>query len=55
MTDGRGFEPVLTWSAHYIADRRFRAAIDDYLGREGAAIDEYADEVRAHVPFRELP
>ncbi|HEV7715094.1 MAG TPA: GNAT family N-acetyltransferase, partial [Steroidobacteraceae bacterium] len=27
----RGFEPVLTWSAHYIADRRFRAAVDDYL------------------------
>lgn len=48
----RGFEPVLTWSAHYIADRRFRAAIDDYLGREGAAIDEYAAEVREHVPFR---
>jgi uncharacterized protein len=48
----RGFEPVLTWSAHYIADRRFRSAIDDYLGREGAAIDEYAAEVREHVPFR---
>ncbi|HVY79786.1 MAG TPA: GNAT family N-acetyltransferase [Steroidobacteraceae bacterium] len=51
----RGFEPVLTWSAHYIADRRFRSAIDDYLGREGAAIDEYAEEVRAHVPFRGTP
>lgn len=49
----RGFEPVLTWSAHYIADRRFRDAIGDYLGREGAAIDEYAAEVRSHVPFRE--
>jgi uncharacterized protein len=48
----RGFEPTITWSAHYIADRRFREAIDDYLGREGAAIDEYADEVRSHVPFR---
>jgi uncharacterized protein len=51
----RGFEPVLTWSAHHIADRRFRSAIDDYLGREGAAIDEYAEEVRSHVPFREPP
>jgi uncharacterized protein len=51
----RGFEPVLTWSAHYIADRRFRAAIDEYLGREGAAIDEYAAEVREHVPFRAAP
>jgi predicted N-acyltransferase len=49
----RGFEPVLTWSAHFIADRRFRAAIDDYLGREGAAIDAYAAEVREHVPYRD--
>jgi predicted N-acyltransferase len=48
----RGFEPTLTWSAHFIADRRFRAAIEDYLGREGSAIDEYAAEVREHVPFR---
>jgi predicted N-acyltransferase len=51
----RGFEPALTWSAHYIADKRFRAAIEEYLGREGAAIDEYAEEVRSHVPFREPP
>ncbi len=48
----RGFEPTLTWSAHFIADRRFRAAVDDFLAREGAAIDAYADEVREHVPFR---
>src|SRR5690606_19094022 len=41
----RGFEPTLTWSAHYIADRRFRAAVDDYLEREGIAVDAYAQEV----------
>jgi len=51
----RGFEPVLTWSAHFIADRRFRAAVDDYLTREGTAIDAYAAEVREHVPFRDPP
>jgi predicted N-acyltransferase len=48
----RGFEPTLTWSAHFITDRRFRAAIDDYLLREGPSIDAYADEIREHVPFR---
>jgi uncharacterized protein len=48
----RGFEPTMTWSAHFIADKRFRAAVDDFLMREGAAIDEYAAEVREHVPFR---
>jgi predicted N-acyltransferase len=49
----RGFEPAITWSAHYIADTDFRAAIAEYLGREGAAIEAYALEVGRHVPFRE--
>jgi uncharacterized protein len=48
----RGFEPALTWSAHYIADADFRAAIAEYLNREGAAVDAYAQEVQQHVPFR---
>ena len=48
----RGFEPTLTWSAHFITDRRFRAAIEDYLEREGPSVDAYADEIREHVPFR---
>jgi predicted N-acyltransferase len=49
----RGFEPAITWSAHYIADADFRAAISEYLGREGAAIEAYALEVGRHVPYRE--
>jgi predicted N-acyltransferase len=48
----RGFEPTLTWSAHFITDRRFRAAIEDYLEREGPSIDAYAEEIREHTPFR---
>jgi uncharacterized protein len=48
----RGFEPAITWSAHYIADPDFRAAIGEYLRREGAAIDAYAREVQRHVPYR---
>lgn len=49
----RGFEPAITWSAHYIADADFRAAIAEYLEREGAAVDAYALEVQGHVPYRE--
>lgn len=49
----RGFEPRLTWSAHHIADTRFRAAIADYLGREGTAVDEYASEIEQHVPYKQ--
>jgi uncharacterized protein len=51
----RGFEPTLTWSAHHIADAAFRQAIGDYLEREGGAIDDYAAEVRTHVPYRKAP
>jgi uncharacterized protein len=48
----RGFEPAITWSAHYIADPEFRAAIGEYLAREATAIDAYAREVQRHVPYR---
>jgi len=51
----RGFEPTLTWSAHFIANRRFREAIEDYLEREGVSVDAYAEEVQAHVPYKRAP
>jgi uncharacterized protein len=49
----RGFEPRITFSAHYITDLQFRAAIADYLQREGAAVNAYALEVQGHVPYRD--
>ncbi len=49
----RGFQPALTWSAHWIADSRFARAIETYLQRERAAVDEYAAQVAEHVPFKE--
>ena len=48
----RGFEPVQTWSAHWIAEPRFHRAIETYLDEERAAVDQYIREVRQHVPFR---
>jgi predicted N-acyltransferase len=48
----RGFEPALTWSAHWIADPSLRRAIGAYLQREGDAIDAYATQADEHVPFR---
>lgn len=48
----RGFEPTATWSAHWIADARFRKAIDHYLGEERTAIDQYILQVEQHLPFR---
>jgi uncharacterized protein len=48
----RGFEPSMTWSAHWIADLPLRRAIGAYLQREGDAIDAYASQADAHVPYR---
>lgn len=48
----RGYEPVSTWSAHWIADPGFRAAVADFLEREraGVALDQnYLDQ---RTPFR---
>jgi uncharacterized protein len=49
----RGFVPTRTVSRHWIVDERFRAAIGDYLEREGAHVSSYADEINRHVPYRE--
>jgi predicted N-acyltransferase len=48
----RGFVPSHTWSAHYIADPRFREAIAGFLVREQSAVEAYAEDIAAHTPFR---
>lgn len=48
----RGLMPTKTYSAHWIKDRRFAAAIDDFLGRETVAIDGYVDELEQGSPFK---
>ncbi len=40
----RGFLPTMTHSAHWIADRRFRAIIAEFLGRERLAIEAHIAE-----------
>jgi len=48
----RGYEPVQTWSAHWIADPGFRAAVSDFLEREreGVATDQLFLDQR--TPFK---
>jgi predicted N-acyltransferase len=48
----RGYEPVQTTSAHWIADPGFRKAVADFLDRErqGVAID--AGWLGGQTPFR---
>ncbi len=49
----RGFVPERTWSAHWIADPRFRAAIADFLQRETPAVERYRLEMTAHSPYKQ--
>lgn len=48
----RGFAPVTTHSAHWVADRRFRAPIAEFLQHERAETERYIKLVQAHLPYR---
>lgn len=48
----RGLMPVKTYSAHWVADRRFAAAIEDFLERETAAVEGYVEELGQASPFK---
>jgi hypothetical protein len=48
----RGYGPVATWSAHYIADPGFRRAVADYLETERRAEEAEMDWLEGHTPFR---
>ncbi len=48
----RGYEPVQTWSAHWIADKRFRAAVADFLERERAGVAADQMFLGERTPFR---
>jgi len=48
----RGYEPVTTHSAHYLAHPGLADAVGDYLDRERAAVDWDVKALARHVPFR---
>ncbi|MEO1192590.1 MAG: GNAT family N-acetyltransferase [Pseudomonadota bacterium] len=48
----RGYLPVPTYSAHWIADEGFRAAVADFLRREQRAVGQEIDFVTEMGPFR---
>ncbi|QEN90614.1 N-acetyltransferase [Labrys sp. KNU-23] len=48
----RGYRPVTTYSAHYIADPGFRRAVDDYLAHERAEIAAHHEALDEATPFR---
>ncbi|PDT01924.1 GNAT family N-acetyltransferase [Rhizobium chutanense] len=48
----RGYLPVTTHSAHYIAHAGLRRAIGDYLARERADVEQMSEVFTEHSPFR---
>ena len=48
----RGYEPVQTWSAHYIVHQGFREAIADFLKRERAGVEQDQIFLGERTPFR---
>jgi len=49
----RGFLPAETWSAHWIADQKFRRLISQFLEQETKGMQQYMLELHGHSPFRE--
>ena len=48
----RGFEPMPTWSAFWIADPRMREIVANYLRREDGAMQDYQAEMTLHLPYK---
>ncbi|SNB79186.1 hypothetical protein SAMN07250955_12045 [Arboricoccus pini] len=48
----RGYEPVPTFSAHYLREPAFRSAVERFLKEERTAMDEQIEASRELLPFR---
>lgn len=49
----RGFEPITTYSAHWIKDAQFAKAIEHFLTREQKAVQHYKQDAAAYLPFKQ--
>jgi len=48
----RGFEPITTYSNHWIANEGFAQAINNFLDEEREHIERYQEEASSLLPFR---
>ena len=48
----RGYEPVITRSAHFISNGSFRRAIEQFLVEERSAVEAEAEWCRHQLPYR---
>ena len=50
----RGFEPVLTYSNHWISHPQFSAAIDQFIKEEINHLSKYQQLASKHLPFKKI-
>ncbi len=48
----RGYMPEETYSAHYIAHKGLRRAVEQFLAAERPTVSDHIDELAQHGPFR---
>ena len=48
----RGYEPVTTYSAHYLTHAGLREAVSHYLTRERHAVEHEINILSQHTPFK---
>ncbi|RYZ83593.1 MAG: N-acetyltransferase, partial [Moraxellaceae bacterium] len=48
----RGFEPVITYSNHWLARPDFQQAIDNFLASEKPSVELYAEDAKSYLPFK---
>ena len=48
----RGYQPVTTHSAHYLAHPGLRDAVDNYLRHERRAVEQNVEILAQHTPFK---
>jgi uncharacterized protein len=50
----RGFEPVITYSNHWLVSAEFQQAIESLVKQEAADIHNYCRNAQDHLPFKEI-
>lgn len=48
----RGFEPVMTFSNHWLANPDFQQAINNFLVSEKPSVELYAEDAKSYLPFK---
>jgi len=48
----RGFEPVTTYSAHWLKDERYAVAVENFLEVEQKQIQHYKEVAKTYLPFK---